>query len=98
MKRVQLLRRPMEEKQQTGIDTEVEITLKHGAVYRARAAIARGHPTLPASRTEIDEKFRQCSDGILGRSVVEKFLKNFSALERLPSVAAWLRPLRPSPR
>lgn len=98
MKRVQLVRRPMGEKQQTGIDSEVEITLKHGALYRARAAIARGHPTLPASRTEIDEKFRQCSDGILGRSVVEKFLKNFSALERLPSVAAWLRPLRPSPR
>jgi 2-methylcitrate dehydratase PrpD len=95
MKRVQLVRRPTpQEKRESGIDTEVEITLKRGAVHRGRASIARGHPSLPASRAGIEEKFRQCADGILPDRAVSKFLNNFSALERVSSVAVWLRPLR----
>lgn len=99
MKRVQLVRRPAPQgNHEPGIDTEVEITLKRGAIHRARASIAHGHPTLPASRAAIEEKFRQCADGILPAKKVTEFLNNFSALERTPSIAAWLRPLRMSRR
>jgi 2-methylcitrate dehydratase PrpD len=96
MKRIELVRRPAgKQKSRKGIDTEIEIKLKTGANYRDRAAIARGHPNLPVSRAEIEEKFRQCADGVLPTTAVTKFLSNFSQLERVSSIAAWLAPLRP---
>ena len=99
MKRVQLVRGPApQEKYETGIDTEVEITLKGGAIHRARGSISRGHPSLPASRAEIKEKFRQCAGNVLPARAVDKFLNNFSALESASSLASWLRPLRPTRR
>ena len=99
MRRIELVRRPASRgRHGTGIDTEIEIALTSGAVYRGRAAIARGHPKRPAARADIEEKFRQCADGVLAPTRVVEFLKNFSALERAPSIAAWLRPLRPSGR
>ena len=99
MQRVDLVRRPAGwRKDKTGIDTEVEIALKGGTVHRSRASTARGHPRLPASRAEIEEKFRQCAAGILSPRNVSQFLKAFSTLERAPSVGVWLRPLRPSRR
>jgi 2-methylcitrate dehydratase PrpD len=99
MKRVQLVRRPARyEKHEIGIDTEVEIALKRGATYRVRTSIARGHPGRPASRAEIEEKFCQCASGVLPARAVDKFLNDFSALERTASIASWLRPLRPTRR
>lgn len=99
MKRIELVRRPTaKQKNRRGIATDIEITLKNGAKHRHRAAIARGHPNLPVSSAEIEEKFRQCADGVLPGSAVAKFLKHFSALERASSLAAWLRPLHTSRR
>lgn len=99
MKRIELVRRPAAKRtSRMGIDTDIEITLKSGAKHRDRAAIARGHPSLPASRAEIEEKFRQCADGVLPARAVSKFLSNFSTLEHASSIAAWLRPLHPSRR
>ena len=99
MKRIELVRRPRaRNKRGGGIDTEIEILLKSGAKCRGRAVIARGHPNLPASRAEIEEKFRQCADGVLSTRAVTGFLNNFSALERALSITAWLRPLRPPRR
>jgi 2-methylcitrate dehydratase PrpD len=99
MKRIELVRRPAAAQiDRRGIDTEVEITLKSGVKHRDRAAIARGHPSLSASRAEIEEKFRQCADDILPAKAVSRFLSKFSTLERASSIAAWLRPLRSSRR
>jgi 2-methylcitrate dehydratase PrpD len=96
MKRIELVRRPAgKQRSRRGIDTEIEIKLKIGANYRDFAAIPRGHPNLPASRAEIEDKFRQCADGILPTRTVTKFLSNFSGLERASSIATWLSPLRP---
>lgn len=99
MKRIELVRRPRaRNKRGRGINTEIEISLKSGAKCRGRAAIARGHPNLPASRDEIEEKFRRCADGVLPARAVARFLNNFSALERASSITTWLRPLRPPRR
>jgi 2-methylcitrate dehydratase PrpD len=99
MKRVEFIRRPAGEQRDTvGIDTEIEITLKTGAKHRARASLARGHPERPASRADIEEKFRQCSRGVLHQTKVGKFLENFPVLERVPSLRIWLAPLRLSRR
>jgi 2-methylcitrate dehydratase PrpD len=99
MKRVELVRRPLrQEKHETGVDSEIEIVMIDGAVHRARGSVARGHPSLPASRAEIEDKLRQCAEGILPPRQIANFLKDFWTLERAPSVAAWLRLLRPPRR
>jgi 2-methylcitrate dehydratase PrpD len=99
MKRVELVRRPLrQEKHETGVDSEIEIVMIDGAVHRARGSVARGHPSLPASHAEIEDKLRQCAEGILLPHQIANFLKDFWTLERAPSIAAWLRPLRPPRR
>lgn len=96
MERIDLVCVPTQkEKHAIGIDTEVAIRMRGGTVHRGRAAVARGHPSLPASRAEIEEKFRQCADGALPARQIADFLNDFWSVERAPSVAAWLRPLRP---
>ena len=99
MKRVELVRPPThEEKRAISGDSQIEIVMIGGAVHRARGSVARGHPSLPASRAEIEDKLRQCAKGILPPRQIANFLKDFWTLERAPSVAAWLRPLRPPRR
>jgi 2-methylcitrate dehydratase PrpD len=99
MKRIELVRRPtLQEKREIGVDSEIEIVMIGGAVRRARGSVARGHPSLPASRAEIEGKLRQCAEGILAPRQIANFLKDFWTLERVPSIAAWLRPLRLSRR
>ena len=91
MKRVELIRRPTsKQRRQIGIDTQVEIATEQGVIYGARERIARGHPARPASRAEIEEKFRQGADGVWPAPSIAKFLENFGALERTPSITAWL--------
>jgi 2-methylcitrate dehydratase PrpD len=99
MKRVKLLRRPVSKhRRQMGIDTQVEIATDHGVIYGARDRIARGHPARPASRAEIEEKFRQCATEVLPPRQIEHCLENFWTLERAPSIASWLHALRPARR
>lgn len=81
-----------------GIDTAVEIRMKSGAVHRARASIARGHPSRPAARAEIEEKFRQSAADILPPASIERFLRNVPRLRRARSLAGWLRPLGRFPK
>jgi 2-methylcitrate dehydratase PrpD len=98
MKRIEFIRRPSAKQTATGIETEMEITLKSGLKLHAGTSVARGHPQKPASPGDIEEKFRQSASGILSQEKVSKFLNNFSALERAPSLASWLGPLRVSRR
>lgn len=99
MKRVELIRRPMKKRSNHfGIDTHVEIAMKDGAVHHGHANIARGHPALPPSRAEIDEKFRNCADAVVASKQIDIFLRNFDTLERAVSVTNWRQPLNPLPR
>ena len=96
LKRVELIGRPTRKRtSHIGIDTEVEIAMKDGTVHRGHADIARGHPALPTSRAEIDEKFRNCAEGLLTPKQLDKFLRHFDTLERAVSVTHWLSPLNP---
>ena len=74
--------------------TTIEIKMRGGNVYSGEAFIARGHPKLAPSRAQIEDKFRQCAAGVLPARQTEAFLKTFWNLERIASIAAWLRPLR----
>lgn len=100
MKRIDLAPRRSLPKQNygPGIGTEIEITMMNGVVHRGRGSIARGHPSIPPSRAEIEDKLRECADGILPPRQITNLLKNCWSLERVPSISAWLRALRLSRR
>jgi 2-methylcitrate dehydratase PrpD len=99
MGRVEMVRRmDSAAEPDAGIDTEVEIHLQAGAIHRLRGSIARGHPIRPASRADIDEKFRQCGAGVLRPRNIESFLRAFPRLERARPIADWIDPLRSSGR
>jgi 2-methylcitrate dehydratase PrpD len=74
--------------------TKVEIALRGGQSYTGSAVVARGHPSLPASRAEIEIKFRSCAAGVLSPGQIERFLEQFRAPEKANSVNRWLQVLR----
>jgi 2-methylcitrate dehydratase PrpD len=74
--------------------TQVEIALRSGRVHSGSAAIARGHPRLPASRAEIEDKFRSCASAVLPRARIEKFLEQFRSSESPNCSSRWLQTLR----
>ena len=99
MKRVEFIRRPPRRgADNAGIDTNVEIAMKDGAVHRGHAEIARGHPALPPSHAEIADKFRECASGVLAAKQIGRFLQQFDSLERAASIATWLQALCPARR
>jgi 2-methylcitrate dehydratase PrpD len=98
MQRVKFLKRPpAKNTRRIGIDTTVEIAMKNDVVFGARGRIARGHPLRPASWDDVEDKFRQCAEAILPLHRIRAFLENFRQIDSLPSLTAWLGPLR-SPR
>jgi 2-methylcitrate dehydratase PrpD len=62
----------------------VRITLSNGEVLTARANGARGYPEHPASREELDAKFRACVRRALPAQDVEDILDALKRLEDLP--------------
>jgi len=99
MKRVEFIRRPPRRgADNAGIDTNVEIAMKDGAVHRGHAEIARGHPALQPSHAEIADKFRECASGVLAAKQIGRFLQQFDSLERAASIATWLQALCPARR
>jgi len=99
MKRVELARPPIRgRKHEPGMVTEIEITMMNGIIHRGQASLARGHPSIPPSWAEIEDKLRQCADGILPARQIANLLKTTWRLERVPSISAWLRTFRLSRR
>lgn len=91
---LRLMRRVSMATREAASASEVELVLKNGARFHARAAIARGHPALPVSPQEIENKFRQCAQGSLSSAAVQRFLKECWNIDQANSVAKWLAPLR----
>jgi 2-methylcitrate dehydratase PrpD len=94
MSRVELVTFSRKTTKRNGIATTIEISMRGGKVHRGEALIVRGHPKLAPSRAQIEDKFHQCAAGVLPARPTEAFLKDFWNLERIASIAAWLRPLR----
>jgi len=89
---VQLLKDP------TIRGASVEISLKTGKRLARHSEIARGHTKSPASRSDIEDKFRQCAKGVIDRQSAENFLRNFWSLEKIASVRILLSELQPGRR
>jgi 2-methylcitrate dehydratase PrpD len=99
MKRVFLVREPrVRSVGDLGCRAEVEIELDNGRTYREQATIAKGHPKKPLTRQELEEKFHQCAGDSIPLRAARKFIEDLWYIERIDTLAPWLRLLRPVPR
>nr|ALS90918.1 MmgE/PrpD family [uncultured bacterium] len=98
MQKVELIRRAPATRSRRSGAASVEIVLTGGQRLCGDAAMARGHPKLPASREDVENKFRQCAEGTLSARATGRFLENFWSIEQAASMSDWLRSLRPSRR
>jgi 2-methylcitrate dehydratase PrpD len=98
MQKVELIRRAPTKNNRTSSESSVEIVLSDGRMLCGHAVIARGHPKLPASQQDLEDKFRQCAQGTLSARSIDRFLADLWTLEHVASLPIWLGPLRPSRR
>jgi 2-methylcitrate dehydratase PrpD len=65
---------------------QVTVRLADRRVLTARANGARGYPERPASRDELDAKFRACAARAIEGEAIEQALNDLQRLEELPDV------------
>ena len=96
MKRVLLVRdQRLRSLGNLGCRADVEIELNNGRTYRKRASVAKGHPKKPLTREELEEKFHQCAGESISPRAARKFIEDLWSIEKLDTLASWLRLLRP---
>lgn len=74
-------------------EMRLAVTLKDGTVLRIARSSARGWSENPASWEDLSEKFRECSENVLGTVQIEEALDMISRLEQLPDLGPLLRAL-----
>jgi len=74
--------------------TTVEITIKGGNTYRHTLDLARGEPEYPYSKSEIEDKFKYLTSGIIdlqvGQRIIE-FIHQLETIEEISSLFKWLK-------
>jgi len=73
---------------------EVRVELRSGKVLEARASHARGHPKNPLGDSEIEEKFRTLTSGLLPGARVREILDRIWKLEEVLELGSLLSLLR----
>ena len=92
MKRVELVRDPrLKSVGNLGSPAEVEIKTNDGRTYGRRANMAKGHPKKPLAREELEEKFRQCAGERISIRAANRFIECLWSIEKVDSLAPWLR-------
>jgi 2-methylcitrate dehydratase PrpD len=72
----------------------VEITTKGGSVFRHTVDLARGEPECPYSRSEIEDKFRYLTSGVIGLDVgqrIVEFVNRLETTEEISRLFVWLK-------
>jgi hypothetical protein len=60
--------------------------------------VAKGHPKAPLTREELEEKFYRCAGESLPSGAARKFIEDLWCIEKIDTLAPWLRLLRPGRR
>ncbi|MEX0801816.1 MAG: MmgE/PrpD family protein [Candidatus Binatia bacterium] len=95
MKRVELVRDPrLKSVGNLGSPAEVDIKTNDGRTYSQRANMAKGHPKKPLAREDLEEKFRQCAGERISTRAAKRFIEGLWSIEKVDSLAPWLRLLR----
>jgi 2-methylcitrate dehydratase len=66
--------------------SKVTLTMNDGRIFSREIMNPKGHPLNPLSRSEIDLKFRRCSDGLLAVSQQDRFVDLVWDLENLREI------------
>jgi len=72
----------------------VEITAKGGSVFRHAVDLARGEPECPYSKSEIEDKFKYLTSGIIDLEVGQRIMEFVNRLETtggISSLFMWLK-------
>jgi 2-methylcitrate dehydratase PrpD len=64
----------------------IEIELKDGRVLSELAEIARGTPERPLTRTELYEKFRDCTSFTLSETTANRVFDMLGAVDTISSI------------
>jgi 2-methylcitrate dehydratase PrpD len=77
---------------------ELRVTMRNGEVLSARAEHARGTSGSPLSWTELAEKFRRCTTGLLPPEVADAFIAQVADIEGVRDVTELVADLSPRAR
>jgi 2-methylcitrate dehydratase PrpD len=64
----------------------VKIKLKDGREFSKRVDIAKGNPEKPLSKKELEVKFRDCAETIIGRDRVDQSIDMISNLDKIQDI------------
>jgi 2-methylcitrate dehydratase PrpD len=64
----------------------VTVTLEDGRAYRGQVQYPKGHPANPLSSIELQEKFEDCAQGVLGRGEIQQVIALVRTLEQLEDI------------
>ena len=73
----------------------LDVRLTDGRTLHSEASTSRGTPERPMSWAEIEEKFRDCAQGVLPAAQVASALALIPRIETLPDVAPLVAALAP---
>jgi 2-methylcitrate dehydratase PrpD len=68
-------------------ESRLTVTLKNGEVMQRACSAAKGWPEDPAAWDDLEEKFMQCSTGVLGAAQAREAVEMISKLESLDRVS-----------
>lgn len=98
--------RAMEERVSVEVDPELEalgfehvrakvaVEATDGRTLTGHADVAIGHPLKPMSRAQLEEKFRECAEGVISPSQAGRIVEMVWSLERQTSLDALAEALR----
>lgn len=93
-RRVECVRDP-ESRYPQFFDGRVRLFLRSGDIWEEAQPINRGHPQLPLTTAEVEEKFRTNAEPVLGRArtrAVTRWVLSMADAERVTRLGVWLRP------
>lgn len=100
--------RAMEERVSVEVDPELEalgfehvraivaVETTDGRTLTGHADVAIGHPLKPMSRAQLEEKFRECAEGVIPPDQAQRIVEMVWSLERQTSLDALAEALRSS--
>lgn len=76
-------------------EMRLAVTLKDGRKHATARSYAKGWSEDPATWADLEEKYRDCADGILPKAQIDESIAMIAELDSLPNVAGLMSVLQP---
>ncbi len=80
----------------TALPCRLETTLANGKTLVVERKVTPGNPAMPLTWDEVEDKFRRCASGVIGKSAQATVIESVARIEALPSVRTLLAALVPA--